>query len=78
MSATYGVQVNVLARGRIAWILATIFGVVLGITGIAIGAAKGWSWNHGVGGWLVGVGAAFAVLGAIFWIASVVTRGRSD
>ena len=70
--------VNVFARGRIAWILAIVFGVITGITGAGIGATKGWSWNHAVAGWLVGVGAAFAVVGVIFLILSYVTRGQTD
>jgi vacuolar-type H+-ATPase subunit I/STV1 len=73
-----GVGVNVLARGRIAWFLAIFCGVALTITGAAIGAIKSWSWNGSVAGWLVGFGAAFAVVGAIFLIASYATHGRTD
>lgn len=72
------IEVSVITRGRIAWILAIIFGVALSGVGGAIGGTKGWSWNGHTAGWLVGTGAAFAVLGAIFLIASYVTRGQSD
>ena len=78
MSATVGVEVGIFAKGRIAWILAIIFGVAMSVTGGALGATKSWSWNHSMPGWLVGVGAAFAVLGAVFLIASYATKGQSD
>jgi len=67
-----------IARGRLAWILALVFGGLLGIIGVAIGATKGWSWNAGMGGWLVGVGAAFALFGGIFLGLSYASGGRTD
>lgn len=76
MAITVGV--NVWARGRIAWILAMIVGLAGIIAGAAIGAAKSWTWNHGVAGWLIGTGAAFAVVGLIFLVMSYVTHGRTD
>lgn len=72
------VEVGLVARGRIAWILAIACGLVAVLSGAAIAAAKSWSWSHSVAGWLVGVGSAFAVVGAIFLIASYATGGRSD
>ena len=72
------IGISVVARGRIAWALAIIFGVALSITGGAIGATKSWSWHGSVASWLVGTGAAFAVLGLIFLIASYVSRGQTD
>ena len=72
------IEVGIIARGRIAWILAIVFGAIVGITGAALGAAKGWSGMHPSPAWLVGVGSAFAVVGLIFLIASYVTKGQSD
>jgi hypothetical protein len=76
MSTAIGV--GVWARGRIAWFLALIVGLAGIIAGVAIGATKTWTWNHGVAGWLVGVGAAFSVVGLIFLIMSYVTHGQTD
>lgn len=76
MSTAIGVRVW--AQGRTAWILALIVGLAGIIAGVAIGAAKSWAWSHGVAGWLVGVGAAFSVVGLIFLIMSYVTHGRTD
>ena len=78
MSVTAGVEVGVLARGRIGWILAIIVGVAMSITGGVLGATKGWSWHSAMPGWFTGVGAAFAVVGLIFLIASYATRGQTD
>jgi hypothetical protein len=64
---------GIIARGRIAWILALVFGVVLIVAG-AIGAAN----KEGWGGWLLGIGAAFALFGLIFLILSFVTKGQTD
>lgn len=69
---------GVWAQGRTAWVLALIVGLTGIIVGVAIGAAKTWAWNHGVAGWMVGVGAAVAVVGLIFLILSYATRGQSD
>jgi hypothetical protein len=72
------IGIGVLARGRIAWVLAIVFGIALTITGAAIGPAKSWSWSGSAPGWLVGTGAAFAALGLIFLILSYVSRGQTD
>lgn len=69
---------SIIFRGRIAWIAALIFGLILIAIGIGIGVAKGWGWSGGVGGWLVGVGSAFAVFGLIFLIMSYATKGQTD
>jgi vacuolar-type H+-ATPase subunit I/STV1 len=76
MSTAIGARVW--TQGRTAWILALIVGLAGIVVGVAIGAAKTWAWNHGVAGWLVGVGAAFSVVGLIFLILSYATRGQSD
>ena len=55
------------ARGRIAWILAMILGVIL----VIVGAVTAW-W------WLLVVGILFFLFGLIFLILSYVTKGRTD
>jgi hypothetical protein len=60
-------MVGLFARGRIAWVVAIVFGVILLIVGLAMNLQ-----------WLWMVGIAFAVVGAIFLIISLVTKGRSD
>lgn len=77
-TANYGVEVGIIAKGRIAWILAIIVGAAMAIVGGALGATKSWAWNHSTPGWLLGVGGAFAVIGVIFLIASYATKGASD
>lgn len=70
--------VSVIVRGRAAWIAAIVFGALLALVGIAIGATKGFAWGGSAAGWLIGSGSAFAVLGALFLILSYATHGQSD
>ncbi|MFI7742514.1 hypothetical protein [Kocuria rhizosphaericola] len=60
-------MVGVLVRGRAAWIAAVVLGAILLIVGFAIDQT-----------FLVVVGAAFLVIGIIFLILSLLTRGRTD
>jgi membrane protein implicated in regulation of membrane protease activity len=60
-------MVRLIARGRIAWILAIILGVVLLIVGIASNNT-----------FLIVVGAAFLIFGLIFLIMSLATKGQTD
>jgi len=69
---------GVIIRGRAAWVAGLVFGLILVIIGVVIGSVKGWAWSSGLGGWLVGVGAAFAVFGGIFLIMSIATKGQTD
>jgi membrane-bound ClpP family serine protease len=59
--------VGIFARGRIAWILALILGVIL----IVVGAFTA-MW------WLLVVGVLFFLFGLVFLILSFVTHGQSD
>jgi hypothetical protein len=58
---------GIIARGRIAWILAIVLGVAL----IVVGAVT-------TSYWAIGTGSGFALFGVIFLILSFVTRGRTD
>jgi hypothetical protein len=73
-----GVFVEFIFRGRIAWIVGLIVGLLASGIGLILGLTQGWSRSGGVGGWLLGVGLAIAVLCLIFLIASIATKGRSD
>lgn len=55
------------ARGRIAWIVAIILGVVMTVIGLINNAP-----------FLVTVGVGMGVFGIAFLVVSVVTRGRID
>ncbi len=61
------IGVSFVARGRIAWILALVFGLVLLVIGLAVQQT-----------FLAIVGGAFALFGLIFLILSLATGGRSD
>ena len=58
---------GIVARGRTAWILAVIVGVILLIIGIVSNTT-----------FLTIVGAGFLILGGIFLILSLATGGRTD
>jgi len=70
--------IRVIIRGRGAWVAGLIFGVLLIIAGIVWGATSSWSASGGLPGWLVGVGAGFAVFSLIFLIMSFASRGQTD
>jgi hypothetical protein len=57
------------AKGRIAWICAMVFGVILVVVGAVLSPPNVF---------LIVTGAAFFVLGLIFLIISLVTKGQSD
>jgi len=58
---------SIIARGRIAWILGLIFGIILLIVGLVIKNT-----------FLIVAGAGFGVFGLVFLILSIVTGGRTD
>lgn len=58
---------SMIARGRIAWILAMVFGLIL----IVVGAFKS-------SGMAIGTGAGFLLFGLIFLILSLASGGRTD
>lgn len=60
-------MVGIMARGRIAWILAAVLGAVLLIIGIALSNS-----------FLIIAGIVILAFGVIFLIASIATKGRSD
>jgi hypothetical protein len=60
-------MVGIFARGRIAWILGLVLGVVLLIVGLVMGET-----------WAIITGSGFGLFGLIFLIISLVTRGQSD
>lgn len=60
-------MVGIIARGRIAWVLSAVLGLVLLIIGIVTNATF----------WIV-AGIVFLAFGVIFLVASIVTKGRSD
>jgi 4-hydroxybenzoate polyprenyltransferase len=58
---------GLITRGRITWIIAVVLGAILLIIGIAANIPL-----------LIWVGAIVLVIGAIFLILSVVTKGQTD
>jgi len=59
---------GVFARGRAAWIAAMVLGIVLAIIGLATGMNT----------WLIVVGVAFFLFGAVMLVLSLATKGQSD
>ncbi len=59
---------GIFARGRSAWVAAMILGVVVLVIGLATGSYT----------WLVVVGAAVFLFGAVMMILSMMTKGQSD
>lgn len=60
-------MLSLVARGRIAWILGTVFGAIVLVIGLVAQMT-----------FLIIVGAAFLVIAGIFLIMSLVTHGQTD
>lgn len=60
-------MVGLIARGRIAWILAAVLGAILLIIGIALGGTV-----------LIVAGIVFLVFGVVFLVMSIATKGKTD
>jgi hypothetical protein len=58
---------GIVVRGRLAWIVGLIFGVILLIIGLTTSNT-----------FLTIVGAGFAIFGLVFLIISIVTKGGAD
>ena len=58
---------GIVVRGRLAWIVGLIFGIVLLVIGLTTSNT-----------FLTIVGAGFAIFGLVFLILSIATKGRSD
>jgi hypothetical protein len=61
------ITMSIFARGRIAWILGMVFGIIVAIVGAVMNNT-----------FLIVVGSGFGLFGLVFLILSLVTHGQTD